>query len=166
MKGGLLAVGVILGLGALVVLGLVIHAIDTSFQLYNQATDPQRMEQEYQAAHQQCAGVRQLWQQWQTDTKAAKDYDTQNAAILNGSAKDTPIGQVHTQSAQLHTVAQGDMDALHDAASQYDNLIEDHTKSFGITWVKTAFFDHGLPQQISPPDYTVDCGSGVWANNA
>jgi len=165
LRGALITIAVIGGLLVLGVVGVIDYVIGHSTTLVSNATDPVKMQQEYSDAHSQCAGVRGLLQQLQTDDKAAKDYDTANADILAGRAKDTPLGQVHNQSAQLHTVAQGDRDQLAEAASGYDNMIEDHTKSLGITWVKTVFLDHGLPQSIQPPDYTVDCGTGSWQNN-
>lgn len=158
---GAISILVILGLAIFVVVDAIGSRTAT---LYQQTFDPQEMKNNYEAMHLECSGVRTLWHQWQTDKQAAAAFaaDPVHKPILDGTVKDTPLGNVHNEYDRLNTVATGDHDQLADAAGKYDNLIETKTKSYGSKFVQVVFFDNGLPQSIQPPFDSVDCGSGSW----
>lgn len=158
---GAITILVILGLAIFVVVDAVGSRTAT---LYQQTFDPQEMKDNYEAMHTSCASVRTLWQHWQTDKQAADAFaaDPVHKPILDGTAKDTPLGNVHNEYDRLRTVATGDHDQLAEAAGTYDNLVETKTKDYGSLFVQKVFFDNGLPKSIQPPYDSVDCGSGSW----
>lgn len=164
MKGFLLGVLAVVIVIVAIVFSVIQFAASRSADVYNSALDPTEMKNNYEAMHANCSDVRTLWTQWQTDSKAASDFKTVNAGILDGSVKVSALqaAQVQQQAGVLDTVAQGDRDDLATAASAYDTLVETKTKNIGAQWVKIIFFDTGLPQSIQPPYTDVNCGSGVW----